>query len=408
MFTLSLTDSNEVAAHRQLQKMSKLVYNGWMLTATERALLKTFVDRSQPGAAYLRRARLLLLVEAGLTPETAAAQVGVSIAQGRNLLRAFKRQQLALFPESIFREAPLFSAGATVAEAGRSIMAGQLEQVLEQDALVRKTISVTAVHEMRKAIRALSTALKLFDPFFVPGVLADYRRSLRKIMRRLGQSRDRAVFLDQLNRYIEESAPATAEEAGLRALAAHWQKAKVVADRDVQHYLNQAQRRSFLEELTRFLCSEGESVAARPEPWTATKVRHLAPCLIYERLAAVRAFDDYLDQAPLSEMHRLRIRMKELRYTLQFFEPVMAASAVDAVAIVKQLQEHLGSLNDARIALQLLEETGAELAPAAAVQQYRNVQAENVARLMNDFVPLWHEFDSFAWRHKLATAVAAV
>jgi CHAD domain-containing protein len=379
-----------------------------MLTASERVLLQAFVQRSEPGAAYVRRACLLLRVDEGVEPERAAAQGGISIVQARNLLRAFKRQRLGLFPETIFRSAPLFAADAPIGEAARAVMARLLDQVLEHEAVVRETATVTAVHEMRKAIRALSTALKLFSPFFVPGVLPAYRRPLRKIMRRLGRSRDRAVFVAQLYRFLEEAAPAGVEQEALQMLATYWERSKVVADQEVQHYLKQPQPRSFLDNLARFLCSEGEGVAAQPEPWTAVKVRHLAPHLIYERLAAVRAFDDYLQQAPLSEMHRLRILTKELRYTLQFFEPVMGPTAMDAVATVKQLQEHLGALNDARIALQLLDETETEAAPAAAVQHYRGVQTENVARLIDEFAPLWHEFDTFTWRQKLATALAAL
>jgi CHAD domain-containing protein len=390
---------------RTMPKLSKLVYNGFMLTATEHNLLQTFVANSRPGAPYVRRAHLLLLVDDGVDPERAAAQVAVSVTQARNLLRAFKRQRLELFPETLFRSAPLFPADAPIAEAARAIMAGQFHQVLEKETLVRETASVTAVHEMRKAIRALSTALKLFGPFFAPGVLAAYRRPLRKIMRRLGRSRDRAVFLEQLNHFIEETAPAEREAVGLRALAGYWEKEKAVADQEVVHYLGQSQPRLFLDELGNFLCNEGEGVAAQPEAWAPVKARHLAPRLIYERLAAVRAFDEYLKQVSSREMHRLRIRMKELRYTLQFFEPIMGATVVDAITTVKQLQQHLGSLNDGRIALQLMDEMDTE-ETAAAVQQYRAVQTENVARLMDDFRPLWQAFDSFAWRQKLALSIA--
>jgi CHAD domain-containing protein len=386
-------------------KSSKLVYNGFMLTATERDLLLAFVARSQAGVPYLRRAHLLLLVDDGAEPERAAVQVAVSITQARNLLRAFKRQRLALFPETLFRAEPLFSAEAPVAEAARAIMAGRFQQVLEKEIPVRETASVTAIHEMRKAIRALSTALKLFEPFFAPGVLAAYRRPLRQIMRRLGRSRDRAVFVEQLSHFIQETAPEEREAPGLRALAAYWQREKAAADQEVQHYLDQTETRSFLDELGHFLCSEGEGVAAQPKPWAPDKVRHLAPRLIYERLAAVRAFDAYLKQASSREMHRLRIRTKELRYTLQFFEPIMGPTVVDAIVTLKQLQQHLGKLNDGRLALQLLDETDAEGA-AAAVEQYRAVQTENLARLTDDFRPLWQAFDSFAWRQKLALSIA--
>jgi CHAD domain-containing protein len=377
-----------------------------MLAESERAMLLDFVKKSEPGAPFLRRARLLLLVDEGLEPERAAGQVGVSITQARNLMRVYRRQRLTLFPEGIFRPAPLFSAGAPIAEAARAIIADQLSRIREEEGVVRETAAVTAVHEMRKAIRALGTALKLFAPFFAPGLTDGYRQSLRKIMRRLGRSRDLAVCLDQLNQYVLANPPGAGQE-DLPQLAIYWEKEKAGADAELQGYLDDPRRHAFWAEMARFSCSEGEGVAAQPEPWTANKVRHLAPALIYERLAAVRAFDDYLEQAPLHEMHRLRLRTKELRYTLQFFEPVMGATAGDVLATVKQLQEHLGTLNDARIALDLLDGSAVAV-PPMALTHYGEIQRENVDRLMAGFVPLWRDFEAAAWRHKLATAVAAL
>jgi CHAD domain-containing protein len=376
------------------------------LAETERAMLLGFIKNSEPGAPFLRRAHLLLLVDEGMEPERAAGRVGVSITQARNLLRAYRRQRLALFPEGIFRPAPLFSAEAPIAEAARAIMADQLNQIREQEVLVRETAAVTAVHEMRKAIRALSTALKLFEPFFAPVILAGYRKPLRKIMRRLGQSRDVAVCLGHLNEYGLGEASGPGRE-GLPQLAAYWEQQKALADEELQRYLDKPQRHALWDEMVRFSCSEGEGATNWPKPWTADKVRHLAPAMIYERLAAVRAFDDYLEQAPLSEIHRLRLRTKELRYTLQFFEPVMGATAGDVVATVKQLQEHLGALNDTRIALDLLEGSAVAVPPMALIH-YGEIQLEKMNRLMAEFVLLWRNFDDVGWRQKLATAVATL
>jgi CHAD domain-containing protein len=93
---------------------------------------------------------------------------------------------------------------------------------------------------------------------------------------------------------------------------------------------------------------------------------------------------------------------------LQFFEPVLGPTAWTTIATVKQLQEHLGALNDARIALSLLAETEGDELLATAVVHYRAAQEQEVARLVAGFAPLWQAFEQPAWRQQLATAVAAL
>src|SRR5687768_4516203 len=126
-----------------------------MLTPEEREKLQNFVDKSVPGTPYLRRARILLLADGGMDTESVSAEVEVPILQTRNLLRAYNRQGLAMFPAELFREPPLFGPEEGMAEAGRKLM-GQVWQTFQaQTDAVREQADVTAIHEMRKAIRRL-------------------------------------------------------------------------------------------------------------------------------------------------------------------------------------------------------------------------------------------------------------
>jgi CHAD domain-containing protein len=135
-------------------------------------------------------------------------------------------------------------------------------------------------------------------------------------------------------------------------------------------------------------------------------VRHVAPALIYERLAAVRAYDGHLANASLAELHRLRIQGKELRYTLEFFEPLLGSTAAEVIETVKQLQEHLGQLNDARVALTMLEETPAE--HEAAVAFYREAKEGEIRWLQDGLRGLWTELERQSWRQQLGAAVAVL
>ncbi len=286
-----------------------------------------------------------------------------------------------------------------VAEAGRVMMAQQAHVISEHGAAICIGAEVMAVHEMRKAIRRTFTSFKLFRPYFQHGILRKYRRGLRRIMRRLGRSRDLAVFRLKLAAYNETAA------YPLHDLEDYWQLQHEEFDDALRRYLVADKRQSFLEKYFEFTDSPGKGVLTTADPWTPNKIAHIAPVLIYQRVAAVRAFGDYLDNATVTQLHRLRIQFKELRYSLQFFEPLLGADIADVQISLEQSQEHLGHLNDATIALNMLTEVeGLE----TSVATYRAYQEAVQRHLVQTYLPVWQDFDQPAWRYKLANAVAVL
>ncbi len=55
-------------------------------------------------------------------------------------------------------------------------------------------------------------------------------------------------------------------------------------------------------------------------------------------------------------MHALRIEFKKLRYTVEYFSEVLGKRSVEVINDLKLLQDHLGDLNDAQVATQILGE----------------------------------------------------
>lgn len=377
-----------------------------MLTPEERLKLQSFVDKVVPGTPYLRRARILLLADSGLEAEAISNEVGVPPLQTRNLLRAYNRQGLAIFPDELFREPPLFTPEEPIAEAGRLLMAQVLQTMLAQAEQVQTNADVTAIHNMRKAIRRLETIFLLFTPYFEPGILTSYRRGLKRIMRRLGRARDTAVFLEKLTLFMAESALSGEDLERLRALHDYWHGRKTEYDQAVGRYLARKKVQALLSDFARFAATNGEGVPEPAEPMLPFQVRHLAPILIYQRLAAVRAYDGHLDDASLAQLHKLRIQSKELRYTLEFFEPVLGSTAAEVIATVKQLQEHLGELNDARVALDLLGQTPA--GQETAVNLYTDAKEGEIRWLKDGLRGLWLELERQSWRQQLGAAVAVL
>jgi CHAD domain-containing protein len=88
-------------------------------------------------------------------------------------------------------------------------------------------------------------------------------------------------------------------------------------------------------------------------------VRHVAPVAVYERLAAVRAYDEWvtIPNPPPERLHALRIACKRLRYTLEFFREVLGPNTSAVVKEIVTMQDHLGALQDVVVARRILGET---------------------------------------------------
>ncbi len=173
----------------------------------------------------------------------------------------------------------------------------------------------------------------------------------------------------------------------------------------MRRYLSHPKRSTFFDEYQRFLETPGMDIQPDAKLLTPVKVRHWVPLLAYRQLANVRAYEDYLDGITVKGLHELRIHLKELRYTLGFFAPLLGAKISEVRAILKQLQELLGELNDVTVALEMLDKTS-EL--ETAVTTYRSVQEAEMARLIEEFPTLWMTLNSEEWRLDLATSLAVL
>ena len=75
-------------------------------------------------------------------------------------------------------------------------------------------------------------------------------------------------------------------------------------------------------------------------------------------MANVLAYDEWVTKpnTPLKQLHQLRIEGKQLRYALEFFEEVLSPQAGDMIQQMKKLQDHLGDMQDAVVASELLRD----------------------------------------------------
>jgi len=84
-------------------------------------------------------------------------------------------------------------------------------------------------------------------------------------------------------------------------------------------------------------------------------VAEFAASVLGKRYKKLRAIGGKRADLPEQDLHRLRIAGKKLRYTAEFFRSLYAKkSAAKFIAALSDVQDHLGSLNDAMVSQQLL------------------------------------------------------
>ncbi|UCG26110.1 MAG: CHAD domain-containing protein [Chloroflexota bacterium] len=380
-----------------------------MLDVEDRAKLTAFVKQSPPGGPYLKRALIVLSADDGATQEMIAAELNVPITRVRQMLRAFNREGIMLFPDSIWSMV-FYAADEPIIDMARKIIFSLTAKLEAYEPELKRETSVKAVHETRKTVRRMRTALTLFESYFEDGLLRKYRKRSRKFMRGLGRSRDVAVFHLKLEDVVMQGTATDGltdgERATLQELAQYWQGQQAKIDHKVRRRLAKGKYQRLLDDLASFGC--GHSGRPAPmDPWTPRKARHLAPIMIYDKLASVRALGDQIEGSSLDQLHALRISCKELRYTLEFFEPLLGPPAAECIAAVKRILAHLGDVNDARVHLKMLDGIQ-EPAIAGSVELYRRIVEDQLKRLRESFPAVWLEFDQQAWREQLALAVAVL
>lgn len=294
-------------------------------------------------------------------------------------------------------EQPVLSLDMPLPEAGRLLLRQELQTVLSHLPTLRDTADVTGVHETRKAIRRSFTLFRLLAPTYAPGVLDQYRRGLRRTMRRLAPCRDLAIFQLNLASYNETAEPMLLE------LGDHTNGELAAADKKLRAYLARSKVERFLARYAGFVATPGAGLPGETREQAPILVRHALPGLIFQQLGAVRAYGALLDTATPSQLHQLRIRFKEFRYTLAYFAPLLGDEVAPVIDRTRAIQDHLGFLNDTAVALDLLDRM--DCCPEEVVTYRTHLERES-DRLIAEFRPLYMQMDTPETRRTLAMNLA--
>jgi len=227
--------------------------------------------------------------------------------------------------------------------AARKIIAHQFMRFKEQLPGVRRDIDTEFVHQARVATRRMRSALRLFREAIPQSAGDFFGGELEWLGGLFGAVRDLDVFLLNLARFREriDRFPAGEKEAFDLRIGEYRAAplATLGAALESPRYI------SFERRLLRFLEAR---ISARPRAPLAIKpVREAAPAIIRKRLAAVIGQGQKVLANPkLKQFHRLRIRMKRLRYACEFMAPAYDGALDPFIEKTVEIQDCLGEIQD--------------------------------------------------------------
>ncbi|MCP4544559.1 MAG: CHAD domain-containing protein [Chloroflexi bacterium] len=301
----------------------------------------------------------------------------------------------------------------SMAEAARKTFLFHFQRMLYHEPGTRLGEDIEALHDMRVATRRMRAALRVFGDYLDLEQMRPFIKGLRRTGRTLGAVRDLDVFWEKTQHYLDDLP--LGHQLGLEPLRAVWKTQRDKAREQMLAYLDGNRYVRFRERFGEFLQTPNAgalSVLSEKDEPVPHRLRHVVPVAVYQRLAAVRAYDEWVTgpDVPLERLHQLRIVAKGLRYTVEYFREVLGADAKKVIGEVKKLQDHLGDLQDAVVASNLLrdfltwgtwghvQQAGknmpfpTEPIVAPGVASYLATRQIELQRLLDTFPQVWSSF----------------
>ncbi|MDE2853892.1 MAG: CHAD domain-containing protein [Chloroflexota bacterium] len=280
-----------------------------------------------------------------------------------------------------------------MAEAGRKLFAQQIRRMKSHEAGSRTGEDIESVHQMRVAIRRMRSLFNLIGSHYRAKTVAKYERGLRDIARALGAIRDLDVLILDLQEFQASLPPASQTHMA--------QVVSVLDERRKEcraglHQLFDSKRYArFLRQFQRLAKGSGQGARRVKRAETPHQVRHVLPLLLHERLARVRSYDSVLPAAEDEILHALRVEYKQLRYALEFFQPILGSSAARFLQQAKRMQDILGRINDIAVFSAYVSRLeGLTPEQTAVVDAYMAARNEELAGLREQFNDAWLRFNN--------------
>lgn len=401
------------------------------LSEQERFLVTALLDDSSSRAR--RRARILLDVADGQDPANVARALHTRPQSVERALAGFDAKRLDTFSAAALRRVQTpaqpptepgneaLTADMTMRLAAIQILDKQFHKLTKEQENVREAQNVEAIHDMRVACRRLNSAFRLFRLDLPAKRVKRLRGQLEVLRDLLGEIRNLDVLGEGLDHYRTKAH--SNDKTHLDELAAAWKSERAKKHAELLAFIDSAQMAEWVSRMDAFL----EDTANDETP----RVAEVLPAVIWRQYGTVRAYETIFKDATLEQLHALRIDIKRLRYTLEFFLDVLARGVPGNAETARErttktliqplieLQDQLGAIQDAVVGGQELTDfiaaqaddarkTGAAAPEFRAIAAYHAALHQRITELRRDVPPMWNLILGNKYRGRLAQAVATI
>lgn len=313
----------------------------------------------------------------------------------------------------------------TMAEGARKTLYFHFKRMVFHEPGTRLGQDIEELHDMRVATRRMRAAIRVFGEYPDKHEIKPFAKELRRVGHTLGAVRDLDVLREKTQVYSEALPAGRRNE--LEPLIAVLDEEHQKARKKLLDFLDSERYVRFKKRFATFLKKPG---AAAPPAFSRQgsplpqRIRHIVPVVLYQRLAAVRAFEELVNKpdVPLVQLHQLRIAFKGLRYTLEFFREVLGRDAEPLIEAIKVVQDHLGALQDSVVTCNILRDflnwgtwghggsarKSAQLKPVIApgVVSYLAARQTELQHLLEQFPEVWGKINDQDFARRIASLVA--
>jgi CHAD domain-containing protein len=295
-----------------------------------------------------------------------------------------------------------FDSNPSVGEVTFAVLRRNFSAVLAHETGTRLGEDVEELHDMRVATRRTRAALSLFEDA-LPVRGRHVRMELGWLAGALGTVRDLDVQLERVEQWMRDVPEE--DRAALSDLATLLGHERDEARRGLLTCLDSARYERLVVGFTAML-RQGPS---RRSATARAPAGAVVPNLIQGvHRSATKAARRARRSGDAADFHRTRIRLKRLRYALEFVSEIYERRTARYLRHVVKLQDALGLMQDARVAAARLHELATAEGSALSAttifvmggvsERYRS-ESDRLARKVPD---LLHELGGSEWR-KLTT-----
>lgn len=246
-----------------------------------------------------------------------------------------KREQ-ATFAETIELDKDLPAGGAfrVIAHSCVRHFVGNADAVRDRDP--------EGIHQMRVGLRRLRAAIAIFSKLLQDQRTDKMKAELKWLTGELAPAREMDVFVKEEIRHAGGREP----QRGWKAIEAEFDAKREEAFDRARSAVASGRFRALLLDVLEWI----EETGGHSTLDTETSIGPFARDVLHRRLRKVRKEARHLAELPAPERHKLRIRVKKIRYAAEFFKNLFSRRRQKALGRLsghlKKIQNALGSLND--------------------------------------------------------------